>query len=207
MKNAKQERLVQLQRQYHRCHQWRLAQGGLFIPHSYQEKKPDDLSWWDDVGYILNGRRVIVWWQHPRQIYADAIEDQSWIEAGDGPNDDWLFKGSTKNYRRVGASRKKIVSYTSREQSSEQQLHYDLLQDIQNRLTTEGIDRVVTPSWKVERLNWATGISLVAPLEVRNEDELAAVAKLARHLLLRETTLNAEFPDYRYSRADWLREI
>jgi hypothetical protein len=112
MKNAKQERLVQLQRQYHRCHQWRLAHGGLLIPHSYQEKKPDDLSWWDDVGFILNGRRVIVWWQHPRQIYADAIEDHASQEAGEGPNDNWLTEGSTKNYQQVGASRKKIVSYT-----------------------------------------------------------------------------------------------
>jgi hypothetical protein len=103
MKNAKQERLRRLERQYHRRNPWHLAQGGLYMPYSFAEKMPDSLSWWNDVGFVMNGRRVIVWWQHPRQIYADAIEDQSWIEAGDGPNDDWLFEGSAKSYRRVEA--------------------------------------------------------------------------------------------------------
>ncbi|OLP04504.1 hypothetical protein BLL52_4246 [Rhodoferax antarcticus ANT.BR] len=64
----------------------------------------------------------------------------------------------------------------------------------------------VPVSWKWERLNWAMGISLVAPLEVRNEAELAVVANLARRLILGQTTLGAEFSGYRYGRSDWLRE-
>lgn len=60
MKDPRQERLGRLQREYHRHHPWRLGPGGLFVPHSYAEVKPDALSWWDDVGFILNGRRVIV---------------------------------------------------------------------------------------------------------------------------------------------------
>lgn len=70
----------------------------------------------------------------------------------------------------------------------------------------EGVESDVSPSWKRECLNWATGISLVAPLEVRNEAELALVAKLARRLILGQTTLAEEFPGYRYGKADWLRE-
>lgn len=206
MKNSKYELLGRMQHQYHRSHPWRLSQGGLYIPHSYADTKPDSLSWWDDVGFILNRRRVIVWWRHPRHIYADALDGQSWLEAGDGPQDDWLTEGSTKNYRRVGASRKKIVSYTSRQPSAEQRLHYDLLRDIRDRLTTEGIDLDVPPSWNLERLAWAMGVNLVAPLEVRNESELASVALLARRLILGQTTLETEFPEYCYSRTDWLRE-
>jgi len=34
----------------------------------------------------------------------------------------------------------------------------------------------------------------------------ATVAKLARRLILGQTTLGAEFPAYRYDKADWLRE-
>ena len=206
MKNTHYERLGRIQPQYHRSHPWRLSQGGLYIPHSYGDTKPDSLSWWDDVGFILNKRRVIVWWQHPRHVYADGIDAQSWLEAEDGPQDDWLTEGSTKNYRRVGASRKKIVSYTSRQPSEEQRLYYDLLRDIRDRLTIEGIELDVSISWKRERLTWAMGVSLVAPFEVRNEVELASVALLARRLILGQTTLEAEFPGYRYSRADWLRE-
>lgn len=206
MHNPTLELISRMQRQYHRHHPWRLSQGGLYIPHSYTDTKPDSLSWWDDVGFILNGRRVIVWWRHPRHVYADALDAQSWQEAGDGPHDDWLTEGSTKNYRRVGASRKKVVSYTSRQPSAEQTQHYDLLRAIRQRLTTDGIDLDVSLSWKRERLTWAMGVSLVAPLEVRNEEELATVALLASRLILGKTTLAAEFPEYRYSRTDWLRE-
>ena len=195
-----------MQRQYHRQHQWRLSQDGLYIPHSYAETKPDSLSWWDDVGFILNGRRVIVWWQHPRYIYSTAIEEQSSDRAGPDPQDDWLFEGATTNYKQVGKSRKKIVSYTSRQPSAEQDAYYELLRTVRQRMEAEGIDLDVSPSWKRERLNWATGVSLIVPLEVRNEAELAQVATVAKRLLLGQTTLENEFPEYRYGKADWLRE-
>ena len=206
MKNARFERFGRMQRQYHRSRPWRLSQGGLFIPHSYAETKPDGLSWWDDVGFILNSRRIIVWWQHPRHVYASAIEEQSFKDAGTDPDDDWIFDGQTTNYKAVGRSRKKIVSYTCREPTAEQQAYYDRRRDIQKRLSGEGIDFAVAASWGRQRLNWATGISLVVPMEVRNETELAMVAKLARRLILGQTTLGAEFPAYRYDKADWLRE-
>ena len=47
---------------------------------------------------------------------------------------------------------------------------------------------------------------MVAPLEVRNEQELAIVANLARRLLLSHTTLEREFADYRYTKESWLSE-
>lgn len=47
MKDPRQERLGRLQRKYHRTHPWRLGPGGLFVPHSHAEIKPDALSWWD----------------------------------------------------------------------------------------------------------------------------------------------------------------
>ena len=206
MKNRKRELFGKMQRQYHRQHPWRLDKGGLFIPHSYAETEPDSLSWWDDVGFILRNRRVIVWWQHPRYIYSTTIEEQSWERAGPDPQDDWLFEGATTNYKKVGKSRKKIVSYTSRQPSAAQDAYYDHLRTIRKQMEAEGIDLDVSAAWKRERLNWATGISLIVPLEVRNEAELALVASLAKRLLLGQTTLQNEFPNFRYGKADWLRE-
>ena len=206
MKIACLERLRHLQREYHQSHPWRLSQGGLFIPHSYSDTKPDSLSYWDDVGFILNGRRVIVWWQHPRYVYSNEIEEKARQEAGPGPHDDWLTESGTKNYKRVGRSRKKLVSITARKPSPEQRRYYDSLRDISARLSAEGIDLDVPISWKWERLNWAMGVSLVAPMEVRNEGDLALLANLARRLILGKTTLDVEFPGYRYDRTDWLRE-
>ena len=110
MKNPYYEHLGRRMREYHRTHPWRLSEGGLYIPHAYSDVGPQSLSYWDDVGFILNGRRIIVWWQHPRHIYANAIESMAWEEAGEGPCDEWLLEGGTKNYK-MGSSQKteKIV--------------------------------------------------------------------------------------------------
>jgi hypothetical protein len=85
-------------------------------------------------------------------------------------------------------------------------MYYDKLDAIRKRMAAEGIDFDVATSWKRERLNWATGISLVVPLEVRNEDDLAAIAQLARRILLGKTTVEETFPDYCYKRSDWVLE-
>ena len=206
MKIHRLENLRQMQRQYHRSNPWGLSQGGLYIPHSYKDTKPDELSWWDDVGFVLNKRRIIVWWQHPRYVYAKAIEELAWKEAGDGPKDNWLTEGATKNYKKVGISRKKIVSYTSRQPSIEQRQHYELLRDIGKRLASEGIDHDVPISWKLERLEWAMGVSIIAPFEVRSQFELASLADVARKLVLGKTTLQSEFPGYHFGRAEWISE-
>ena len=208
MKNPHYEALGKRMRDYHRRHQWRLSSGGLYIPHAYSHMTPESLSYWDDVGFILNGRRVIVWWRHPRDLYKACIEDMAWDEAGDGPRDDWLFEGGTKNYKRVGKSgkRKKVSSYTSRDPSEAQRQFYDQLMQIEERLKTDGIDVEVRPSWKWERLTWAMGVTLVAPFEVRNEQELAQVAHLARKLVLGQTTLEQEFAGFVYDRSRWLQD-
>ena len=208
MKIQHYENLGRRMREYHRRHPWKLSEDGIYIPHSYEHIEPDSLSWWDDVGFILNGRRFMVSWQHPRNLYLSFVQNQAWKEAGDGPKDNWVLDGATKNYRFVGKSgkRKKIISYTCREPSLEQREYYESLHKIQDRLTTEGIDLDVKPDWNWERLRWAMGVNLVAPLEVRNAKELAEVAHLARSLVLQQTTLQQQFPNYFYGRIDWLRD-
>src|SRR5690606_8061612 len=108
--------------------------------------------------------------------------------------------------RRVGRSRKKIVSYTRQPFQGEKRQYYDQLHAISTRLEQDGIDHHVRPSWRRERLAWGTGVSLTAPLEVRNEQALKTVADLARRLLRGETTLAQAFPGYAYGKADWLAE-
>ena len=208
MKNPRLESLGRRMREYHQVHPWRLSDQGLFIPHSYQNMSPDDLSYWDDVGFILNGRRFIVWWRHPRHVYAGSIEDMAWQEAGEGPQDNWVFEGGRTLYKRVGKSgrRKKVSGYTCGQPSEAQAQYYAQLRDIEARLTREGIDLVVRPSWTWKRLSWAMGVELVAPLEVRNVTELAQVAQLARQLVLQQTTLAERFPDAVYDRSCWLHE-
>lgn len=179
---------------------------GFFIPHSYEETPPDALSWWGDVGFIMGDRRVIVWWKHPRMSYEDEIQDRAWSEAGEPPQEGGLFRDTTPNYKKIGRSRKRITSYTTSPPQGEQRQYYDKLDAITKRLQRDGIDFDVHASWRRERLSWATGVALVAPLEVRNESELKAVADLARRLLRGETPLDLEFPGYHYGRKQWLAD-
>lgn len=206
MKQHRLEAMRQSQKDYHRSHPWRLSAGGLYIPHAYSDMTPESLSSWDDVGFIMNGRRVMVFWQHPRYVYKEMIRQKAWEEVGPGPRDDWLFEGAIKNYRKVGRSRKKLVSYTCRAPSSEQQAHYDRLNATLAKFDAEGIDCDIPSLWKWKRMWWAMRVQLIAPLEVRNEAELAEVAQLAKHLIRQETTLTSEFPGYSYGRAQWLIE-
>jgi hypothetical protein len=166
----------------------------------------DALSWGDDVGFILNRRKIFVDWAHPRCEYAEEIRNRASLLAGEDPCDDWVLDGITPQYKKVGHSRKKIVSYLCRSPSDEQLEYDETERTIERQLSQEGIEHHVYCSWKRLRRDWATHILVVAPLEVRNEVELAQVATLARRLLLGQTTLDAEFPNYRYSKANWTSE-
>lgn len=206
MKIARFKRMARTQREYHRSHSWQLSKGGLFISHRYADISPDDLSWWDEVGFILNGRRVMVWWQHPRHVYLNAVKERARTLAGEDPSDDWLIESAAGNHHHVD-SRKNMVGHASREPSQAQQQYYKHHWRIREQLMAEGIDfDEARPTFKRERLWWATSVDLVAPLEVHNESEVANVAALARRLLLGHTTLKAEFPGYRYGQSDWLAE-
>jgi hypothetical protein len=205
MKNRYYEQLRRRMKQYHRHHQWQLDHG-LFVPHTY----PDDriLSWWDDVGFILNRRRVMIWWTHPRMQYADAITDRAWQEAGEPPlHGDSLFSPSEKQWKKVGRSRKKVVAYRSQPMPDAQKEYYAKLRSIEMRLESEGIDLVVRPSLSSATFDWCTGVSACLPIEVRNREEVGALAVLARRLLKGEATLTQTFPGYAYGRDDWLSEF
>lgn len=55
-------------------------------------------------------------------------------------------------------------------------------------------------------MEFTTGVSLVVPIEVLNEENVRALAALAKRLLKRETTVADEFPGYVYGREEWLSE-
>ncbi len=204
MKNPNQERLRRLMRQYHRHHPWRL-EDGFFIPHLYPKTR--NLSWWDDIGFILNGRRIMVWWVHPRMEYADAINELALKEAGDPPaRSSDMLAASEKQWKKVGRSRKKVVSYLCQPTPDTRQVYYAKLRAIESRMESEGIDLVVRPSISVKRLAWCSGVELRIPVDVRTDAEVRALAGFAKRLLKGETTMSHEFPAYVYGRAEWLAE-
>lgn len=210
MKNISQESRRRRVRQYHRNNPWRLNTEGLYVPHEYPKRR--ELSWWDDVGFILNGRRVMVWWVHPRMKYADAIDDAGWAEVGEPPTS----LGSsldpdlcTKQYKRQGRSRKKVVGYKSAPQTVEATDFFKRLNSVQRRIETEGIDLVVRPSMSVWTLDWCLGVELCFPCEVLTEADVVSLAHTVRKILKggRLLALADDVPaDYQYGKTEWLAE-
>lgn len=202
MKNRHFELLRTQMRDFHRHHPWRLHDG-LFIPHTYTE--PCSLSWWDDVGFILNGRRVMVWWQHPRSKFSDEIAKRAQQEAGVMP-DEPLFRDEARLSKRVGRSRKRVVVHRTQCCSEALRAYFDRANAIEQRLLLEGIDYSVGVSMTMRRYRWGVGMELCAPLEVCGVDGVRRLASLARRLAKREVTVEEAFPGYRYDRDMWLNE-
>ena len=206
MKNLNQERLHRQVKQYHSHNPWRsLDHNGLYVPHQYPKGR--ELSWWDDVGFVLSGRRVMVWWVHPRMTYADAIDELGLHEAGPSPSRRAeLFDSAEKQWKKVGRSRKKVIAYRSMPASDAQRSYYSKLNAIRTRLETEGVDLTIRPSISVKTLSWCVGVDLCIPVDVRTYDDVRALVRLARQLLKSELTLNDVCSGYQYGRENWQSE-
>ena len=211
MKNSHHESMRRFRRQYHRSHPWRLDASGHYIPHEYSQER--FLSWWDDVGFILNGHRVMVWWVHPRMKYQDAIEDAAWAEVGSPPESANHFLDDArcvKQYKHLGRSRKKIIAYQSPPTAPETSDFYDRLDLAQDRIASEGIELEVSLSMTIQALNWCTGVEICIPFEVLSESDARGLAEMVRHILKNGRSLASihdRIPSgYRYGPEDWLGE-
>ncbi|WP_109580253.1 hypothetical protein [Cupriavidus plantarum] len=113
---------------------------------------------------------------------------------------------STKQWRKLGRSRKKVVSTTLQAPTEEWRAYFDAVRKRERELEDSGIDFDVTPSARIGWCSTATMIDLIAPLEVRSETDVRALAAFAKRLVKRETILAEEWPGYHYGRAVWLAE-
>ena len=208
MKNAVIEHRLRAMRTYHRNQRGSHFDAGVRLFHRYDEFAADDLSWWDDCQIIVNRRRAMIWWVHPRLKYHDAIEDAARLAAGEPPaHDNWLDAMRSRPIRKkVGNSRTRIVAYEHAEPNAEYRAHYATLRAEEDRLAATGIDLLVRPSLSRTTLDWCTGLELCIPIEVRNVAELQSLADIGRRLLKGETRLDRLFADYTYGRNEWLAE-
>ena len=206
MKNSNQERLGRAMKQYHSKNKYPLV-NGIYIPLVQPENQI--LSWSDEVLIILNDRQVYVDWEHPRRRYSMAIARMASKEAGDAPMEKIdIFSNCEKKWKKQGRSRKRLAFYVlgslpERHSETEYRSKYGA---ISARIKAEGIDFVVRPSISVRRFACWASVTLCIPIEVRDKDDVRALAVLVKRLLKGETTLAREFPDYRYGRAEWLAE-
>jgi hypothetical protein len=206
MKNPRFERRRRLSRQYHRNQRRGRFEQGILAWHDYGDLDPAGLSWWDDVQFILGGRRIAVVWQHPRHVYQGMIEDAA-MQAAHHLYEEvggCAFERAERIYRKVGRSRKRVTGYTLGHRPGEQEW-FDALRAEEARLSREA-EFSVRPSIRVTMLAWCRFVDVVAPVEIRSVVELRVLADLVRRILKGETTLEREFPGYVYGKAQWLAE-
>lgn len=204
MKNRHFEKLRRMAKQYHRDHPWKgLGQHGIYCEHDLSVAR--SMSWWCDFGFVYGGCRVMVWWIHPRQKFADEIEHRA-LTAVEVP----LMQGSAIKreavYGGLGRSRKRIKAYRLPGITVAQQARYSAISQMKKRLEAEGIDFIVHPNIHIQRYPWGLGVDLCAPVEVRNLADLRPLAELARRLIRRETTVSEVFEGSVYRKQDWLQE-
>ena len=204
MKNRYYEQVRQRAKMFHRTHSLGVDASGIYTDHMFESDRR--LSWWHDIEFILNNRRVVIWWVHPRMRYADAIGEATWEAAGEFPQSEDPIPEADPQFQRVGRSRKKIISYLSRPTSKAVGEFYDRVSLLREQFAAAGIDHVVTPSIEVGQYRWGTGVELCVPIEIRSHANAVTLVALARRQLTQQTTCATEFADYRYGRTDWLRE-
>lgn len=202
MKNKTVEHLKIKARQYHRSKRGDHFEDGILIFHLYDATDHSRLTWWDDVTFILNDYRVALAWIHPRMAYEDMIEDAVTGMTADIPAPD-IMGVATPIYKSAGKSRKTINSWRCDPvDRSDWQERYNQARE----QAIQAADYTIAPSLTSRWGKYSRLVTLCAPLEVRNESDLRALAALAKRLLKREVTLEEVFPDYHYTRADWQRD-
>lgn len=203
MKNRHYEQSRRFARQYAMSHPLRLNRYGVRAYHSYEGLDPGRMAWWDDFAFILNSYHVCVAWIHPRMAYEDRISEAAMSAVDSLWVDDERMKIGATQYRRVGRSRKKLISHDI--SFSDNHEYFDALSREEQRLSVESNVQVrpyIKPKWT----RYHRFVSLCVPVEVRSEADLGMLARLTKRLLKHETTLETEFPGYVYSKEDWVRE-
>lgn len=204
MKNPYQEEIKRLAKRSHRDQRSQHYVNGMLIRHQYPDEKLSQLSWWDDVDFIHNDYRVIVTWIHPRQDYQDHMESEASKQVAYLMPVNDMLSHDTAHIVKLGQSRKKVVSYTVSFTAEFEAWSkaYDLaLQEISN--TTQ---YCATPYMRTEWLANGYYVTICAPIEVGSTHDLMTLVNLVKRFLKRETTLEQEFPNYTYSKEQWVDE-
>lgn len=183
----------------------------IFIPHVYNwrtEDKKENMTGWDDVGFILNGKKYFVNFVHPRLAYYDKIESVA-FDMVDEPDDGFTFGKTTKVYKKAGNSRKVVVAYrhdSIHDEFAKRAEYYSAIDQASLDMMIRGIDITVVPSIKARRLVNGVSVELIAPIEVCSKENAINLAQFAKRLIKGETTLEKEFPGYAYTKDSWLQD-
>ena len=205
MKNRRIELLKAKAKEFHRYKRGSQFDDGVLIYHSYGDRSPTDLSYWDRATFVVNNYRVSLLWLHPRYQYLKRIAEEASKRVEHHEENEFLFELSAPNYKKLGHSRKRLASYTAELLTDEKQEGNDIVDDAKLEVA-KSVSFEVRPSLQINWRKSCKSIWLCAPFEVRSEEDLKKLVDIARRLVMRQSTLVQEFGDYVYMKEEYWAE-
>jgi hypothetical protein len=158
-------------------------------------------GYWDDVAIKVGGQQVTIWWTHPRYLYEEHIDTIAYEEATakyEQNTDRWM--DGTPQYKKVGKSRKKIVSYLSNMDTPDG--FYGYWRDRKKELL-ETSDFEQTCHFSVRQYDYCRGVSICIPIEVVDESSLHELTMIVRSLLANPEKFKELYGNYKYGKTEW----
>ena len=208
MKNRIIEQRKRTAKRLAKCWNRAVNAAGNHIPHCYSEEEKTSFGWWDDLSFKLGSQIVAVWWIHPRQHYHNLCYEQLDIELSypkeEDSIDDWLKPVKT-NYKKLGKSRKKVISYQMATPSEKNKAFWQKRDECLKKILDES-EIIAKPYISVYQYNWDIGVELCLPMEVVDEDSVNKLADITKNILRHETSLKTLYPNYIYTKNNWQQE-
>jgi hypothetical protein len=187
---------------YHQTERSTNFTNGLIHYHDFDEDTSSNLTWWEDVEFILNDYRVNVACIHPRLDYLDSIKTEAHNKIDHlypVPTD--IFEEPKQNYVKDRKSKFKSVPLNTdfTKEFNDWSAAYNSTQQ-ELLLTSEYKAKpFITSEW----LAYCRYIDICAPIEIRGSNDLVKLVDLVKRLLKGETTIENEFPAYTYAKVQW----
>ena len=212
----KYRKLLKEQKQWSLRNPLRYDYKFITVYHCYKHKQENDFSYWDDIVFVHNGKRITVTLKHPRTDYAEQIRSLALKEAELlKPNEikeecDTLIDKCKKIYKTVGNSRKKICGYEA--YSPYKLTGLMLIQSLTEKYSEEGIEYTVKPYIKGHHFFSGIFYEVCIPFKINSEERLFFYAEAMMHYLKNGKTLSCLLnylgidSNYQYTKEDWLKD-
>ena len=162
---------------------------------------------WDDVSFVHGSYYISVCWTHPRYEYYEKCDSTAYKEATDlfdSENASLWLDCDAKNYKKVGKSRKKVVSYSSSFSRSSEDFYSHWKSKRIELLETSNV--VIKPFFNVHQTSWSKQIFISFPIEVIDEPSLGLLADKVREYLDTPNKFVDEFGNYVYDSRSYKEE-
>lgn len=205
MKNQRIERLIKGAKAYARGFANRYSYDPVHkFSYDYVFEKDRPTSW-VDFSFKMGSQIIGVTFIHPRYAFSEEIRSETFRRYHElRPRISDILSDSTPNYRKVGASRKKIVSWSM--DTTSWGFDRDVYSDIEGEVANT-IDVTIKPWMHVRQTRWSRYVTICAPIEIQGPDNLVSLMSFIENLLRGIHRIDEVYKDYSYTREDFLKEV